>query len=337
MNLTNECVFALGLRKVTHHARTLPFPWQWHLLTLLLVLASGASANADTLPTTSKNALVLMSDFGTTERFVASMKGVAFGVDSSLNVQDLTHHIRPYNIWQASYVLAGTIEYWPQGTVFVSVVDPGVGTSRRSVVAKTRSGHFVVTPDNGSLTLIADGVGIEAVRIIDETRNRRPGTENLHTFHGRDVYSYTGARLAAGKIDFKGVGPELTQDVLRIAYQPPQRLAKRTVVGALVHTETPFGNVVTNIPQAMLAELGYDPRDNNMVRVTITKNDKTQFDAEIPFTNSFGFVGKGEPLLYSDSLETIGLAVNQESFAAKYGTGVGAGWAIQIAPMGRSQ
>jgi len=331
MNLTNAFVSMDGRRTATRPARTLRLQWQLQVLTLLLVFASDAPASADTLPAASKSALVLMSDFGSTERFVASMKGVAFGVDSSLNVQDLTHHISPYNIWQAAYVLAGTIEYWPRGTVFVSVVDPGVGTNRRSVVAKTKSGHFIVTPDNGSLTLIADGVGIEAVRIIDETRNRRPGTENLHTFHGRDVYSYTGARLASGKIEFNGVGPELTQDVLRIEYQSPQRLAKRTVVGALVHTETPFGNVVTNIPQTMLAELGYDPRDNNRVKVTIKQNGKTVFDAKLPYTNSFGFVAKGEPLLYSDSLETIGLAVNQESFAAKYGTGVGAGWEIRIA------
>ena len=144
-------------------------------------------------PKQSRRALVLISDFGTTERFVASMKGVALSVDPDLQVHDLTHHIEPFNIWQASYVLSGTIEFWPRGTVFVSVIDPGVGTKRKSVVAETASGHYIVTPDNGSLTLIADFQGIVALRQIDESVNRRPGSEGLHTFHGRDVYAYTGA------------------------------------------------------------------------------------------------------------------------------------------------
>ncbi len=164
------------------------------LVTCAIIIALATSARADD----ARRALVLSSDFGTTERFVASMKGVALRVDANLQIHDLTHHIQPFNVWQASYMLAGTIDYWPKGTVFVSVVDPGVGTDRRSVVAKTGTGHYVVTPDNGSLTLVADKQGVVEVRQIDETINRRPGSEDSHTFHGRDVYAYTGARLAAG-------------------------------------------------------------------------------------------------------------------------------------------
>ncbi|MEM7017220.1 MAG: SAM-dependent chlorinase/fluorinase, partial [Pseudomonadota bacterium] len=149
------------------------------------------------------------------------MKGVAMTVDRSLQIFDLTHEIEPQNIWQASFVLNGTIEYWPKGTVFVSVIDPGVGTTRKSVVAKTGMGHYIVTPDNGTLTLIEDTHGVVAMREIDESVNRRPGSEDLHTFHGRDVYTYTGARLAAGIIDFKGVGPELPAKPVRLYYQHP--------------------------------------------------------------------------------------------------------------------
>ena len=165
------------------------------LVASAMIIALATSAAAED----SRRALVLASDFGTTERFVASMKGVALSVDPYLQIHDLTHHIEPFNIWQASYMLAGTIDYWPEGTVFVSVVDPGVGTERRSVVAKTGTGQYVVTPDNGSLTLVADKQGILEIRQIDETINRRPGSESSHTFHGRDVYAYTGARLAAAR------------------------------------------------------------------------------------------------------------------------------------------
>lgn len=174
--------------------------------------------------------LVLMSDFGLSDRFVASMKGVAFQVDPSLNIQDLTHVIEPFNIWEAAHTLAGTIAFWPEGTVFVSVVDPGVGTERKSVVAMTQSGHFIVTPDNGTLTFVAEAIGISKVREIDENVNRRPGSETAHTFHGRDVYAYTGARLASGEITFDQVGPRFSQPLITLPYQAAE-LQKNTLVG----------------------------------------------------------------------------------------------------------
>ena len=275
-------------------------------------------------------ALVLMSDFGTSERFVASMKGVSMGVDPRMQIHDLTHDIEPHNIWQASYVLAGTIEYWPKGTVFVSVVDPGVGTKRKSVVVETGTGHYIVTPDNGSLTLVADTHGIVARREIDESVNRRPGTEDLHTFHGRDVYSYTGARLAAGVIDFQGVGPKLDLSIVHLDYQKPAVLDDRVVVGNLIHVEMPFGNLVTNISKRLLEEQGHSDEANAMVHVQILHGDEIVFDEHIPYTKSFGFAATKQPLLYSDSLRMIGLAINSGSFAKQYGVDAGQEWSVRI-------
>jgi len=291
---------------------------------LIITLATGAAAED------SKRSLVLLSDFGTTERFVASMKGVAMSVDPSLQVHDLTHHIEPFNIWQASYMLAGTIDFWPAGTVFVSVVDPGVGTDRRSVVAKTRTGHFVVTPDNGSLTLVADKQGIVEIRQIDETVNRRPGSESSHTFHGRDVYAYTGARLAAAVIQFDAVGPLLEPDFVRLPYQQPKSLDDESLVGSVAHVEMPFGNVVTNIPKALVDALGLSPEDHSTVLVEIRHAGNLVFKRRIPYTVSFGYVDQGTPLLYSDSLQTIGLAVNSGNFAQWFGVEAGADWVINI-------
>ena len=155
-----------------------------------------------------KHALVFQSDFGYVDGAVSAMYGVAFGVDPTLNISNLTHEITPYDIWEASYRLIQTVSYWPAGTVFVSVVDPGVGTKRRACVAKTVDGYYIVTPDNGALTHIKKFVGIEAVREIDETVNRLQSTRGVAIFHGRDLFGYTAARLASGIIDFEGVGPE---------------------------------------------------------------------------------------------------------------------------------
>ena len=299
---------------------------KYRLSAACLLLCIVAAAGADE----ARRPLVLLSDFGLTERFVASMKGVALSVDPKLQVHDLTHQIEPFNIWQASYMLAGTIDYWPKGTVFVSVVDPGVGTDRRSVVAKTSSGHFVVTPDNGSLTLVAEAQGIAEVRQIDETVNRRPGSENAHTFHGRDVYSYTGARLAAAIIDFEAVGPLLQSDIVKFSYQQPKILDENTVTGNIAHIEMPFGNVVTNIPRSLVDALALSPEDNSIVLVEIFWAGESMFQQKVPYVLSFGYADMGQPLLYSDSLQTIGLAVNNGDFAGQFAVAAGAEWTIRL-------
>src|SRR5882672_10186592 len=163
--------------------------------------------------------LVFQSDFGLKDGAVSAMKGVAMDVSSDLKIFDLTHEIPAYNIWEAAYRLQQTAPYWPSGTVFVSVVDPGVGSERKSIVLKTKSGHFFVGPDNGQFTLVAQSLGIAAIYEIDEAINRRKNSQASYTFHGRDVYAYTGARLAAGIISFEQVGKSLPKEVVKIAYQ----------------------------------------------------------------------------------------------------------------------
>ena len=155
------------------------------------------------------NYLVLQTDFGLVDGAVSAMYGVAYTVNPDIHIENLTHDIPPYDIWVASYRLYQTVKYWPKGTVFVSVVDPGVGSDRKSIVAKTLSGHYIITPDNGSLTHIAHYDGLESVRLIDEVRSRLPHSEESHTFHGRDVYAYNGARLASGEVTFEALGAEL--------------------------------------------------------------------------------------------------------------------------------
>src|SRR5476649_1214595 len=183
-------------------------------LTFIVVLLLSAQ-----LTIAQNKIVVFQSDFGLKDGAVSAMKGVAMGVSPDLKLYDLTHEIPAYNIWEAAYRLEQTVRYWPAGTVFVSVVDPGVGTTRKSVVLKTKSRHYIVTADNGTLTLIAESLGIAEVREIDEAVNRRKDSQKSYTFHGRDVYAFTGARLAAGVITFEQVGPVLPNHVVSLPYQ----------------------------------------------------------------------------------------------------------------------
>jgi S-adenosylmethionine hydrolase len=271
--------------------------------------------------------LVLQSDFGLLDGAVASMKGVAVGVSPDLHIHDLTHHIEPFNIWQGALRLVQTAEYWPAGTVFVSVVDPGVGTDRKSVVLRTKSGHYFVTPDNGTLTFVAPRLGIDAVREIDEAVNRRKNSERSFTFHGRDVYAYTAARLAAGVISFEQVGRELPPHVVAIPHEPA-RYDDGVVYGNIQTDDGNYGNIWTNIDRATFDRL--QVRRGDRVQVRILNGGREVLTLAVPYAATFGDVAIGEPLLYLNSLESVSLAINQKNFAREYGVGSGPHWCKQI-------
>ena len=271
--------------------------------------------------------LVLESDFGTLDGAVASMKGVAVGVAPDIHIYDLTHHIEPYNIWQGALRLVQTAEYWPSGTVFVTVVDPGVGTDRKSIVLKSKSGHYFVTPDNGTLTFIVPRLGIAAVREIDEAVNRRKDSEKSYTFHGRDVYAYTGARLAAGIITFEQVGRELPAEVVTIAHERA-RYEDGIVYGNVQNHDGNYGNVWTNVDREVFAKL--QAAIGDPLRIRILKGDEEVLNLTVPYVATFGAVEIGKPLLYLNSLDSVSLAINQQNFAEHYEVGSGPEWSIQI-------
>jgi hypothetical protein len=272
--------------------------------------------------------IVYQTDFGLKDGAVSAMRGVAVSVDPTLRLEDLTHEIPAFDIWQGAYRLNTTAPYWPPGTVFVSVVDPGVGTDRRSIVLKSRSGHYFVSPDNGTLTLVAQNLGIEGVREIDESRYRRPGSEQSYTFHGRDVYSYTAAHLASGQTSFADIGPELPAEVVTIDYQKPQ-LEGDMVAGNIPILDVQFGNVWTNIDRATFEQLGVEMGAELEVR--IFNEDAEVFEGAIPYVSTFGDVPEGEPLLYMNSVDNLSAAINWGDFAGTHGIGSGPGWRIEVA------
>ncbi len=290
------------------------------LVTILATLCWSAVASA-------QSPLVFQSDFGTKDGAVAAMKGVAASVSADLSMHDLTHEIPAFNVWEAALRLDQAASYWPSGTVFVSVIDPGVGTERRSVVLKTTSGHYFVTPDNGTLTFVAASLGIAAVREIDEAVNRLKNSERSYTFHGRDVYAYTGARLAANTISFEDVGRELSPRVVSIPHQKAT-FTRGVVRGNVPVLDVQYGNVWTNIDRETFGRLQVEPGAS--VTVTIRHEATIVFSGSVPFYPTFGSVSVGEPLLYLNSLNNVSLAINQGDFASTYGVRSGANWSIEI-------
>lgn len=274
--------------------------------------------------------LVFQTDFGLVDGAVSAMYGVAYCVHPQLRIHDLTHDITPFNIWEASYRLIQTIKYWPQNTVFVSVVDPGVGSDRKSVVVRTKSGHYIVTPDNGTLTHVIRFEGIEAVREIDENANRLPRSGESYTFHGRDVYAYTGARLASGIIDYEGVGPELPVDSLVNLPIVEPYLDESAVCGTIDVLDVRFGSLWTNIPRTLFLQTGIQYGDR--VSITIENDTRCVYRNIIQYTRSFTDVNIGEALTYINSLDCVAVAINQGNFARAYNVGTGNSWRIRIEP-----
>lgn len=254
--------------------------------------------------------IVFMTDFGTVDDSVPICKGVMYQVMPSVRIVDLTHQVTPFSILDGARFLYGATPYYPAGTVFVVVVDPGVGTSRKAIVAKSKRGQFFVLPDNGLMTLVEQRDGLESARNITNTA-WMIGSKLSSTFHGRDIFSPVGAHVARGD-DWTQVGPEISlKELVRLDLKPAT-LDASGITGTVIATDGPFGNLVTNIDADDFLKLGYQRGD--AVPMSLGSQQMT-----IPFVKTFGEVSLKKPLLYIDSRGHVGLAVNQDSFAATYG------------------
>lgn len=271
--------------------------------------------------------LVFQSDFGVKDGAVAAMKGVANSVSTDLQIYDITHEITAFNISEAAYRLNQSASYWPSGTVFVSIIDPGVGSTRKSIVMKTKTGHFFVTPDNGTLTLIAESMGIEAVREIDETRNRLQGSGKSYTFHGRDVYAYTGARLASHAISFEEVGPLLNGDIVRLPGLHPI-IDGGVIKGSVPVLDIQYGNVWTNIDEGSLSKVGISEGDS--IQFSIAFKNEEVYAGNVKLLHTFSDVAVGQELAYMNSLLNLSFAINQGNFAELHKIDSGEGWVVTI-------
>lgn len=264
-----------------------------------------------------KPILVFQTDFTYMEGAIAAMYGVVKSVDPTLEIIDATHEIPQYDTYSASYRLSQYMSFWPKGTIFVSVVDPGVGTKRKACVAKTKDGYYIVTPDNGSLTHIFNTVGIEEVREINEEINRlkRDDNKEVSIFHGRDLFGYCAARLASGIITYEEVGDRYDVNEIVRHKLDEARIVNDEVCGVVEIVDPNFGNAWTNIPLEMFKQkFNYGDEINTEVK----HNDETLFKGSIKFVKVFGDVNKDELLIYNNEKGKIAIALSQNSFIKKY-------------------
>lgn len=277
-----------------------------------------------------KPILVFQTDFTYKESAVSAMYGVVKSVDRELEIMDGTHEIPQYDIWSASYRLIQYMNFWPQGTIFVSVVDPGVGTPRKACIAKTADGYFVVTPDNGALTHVKQSSGILEVREIDESVNRLRGknTEETNVFHGRDLFGYCAAKMASGLIAYEQVGPAYPVDeIVTLPIHQP-KLENGKVSGIFEIGDPNFGNLWTNIPLSLFTEAGFAYGD--FLHLTIRREGQVIFSENVLFHKSFGYAAKGKVIIYNNELMKISVAVSQDSFIERYNMSYGPEWEVEF-------
>ena len=251
--------------------------------------------------------IVFMTDFGTANDAVAICKAVMIGIAPDARIMDITHQVTPFQIGEASRMLSGVTPYYPSGTVFVIVVDPGVGTSRKAVIVKTKKGQYFVVPDNGLMTPIVDADGLEGAREITNPA-WMIGDKISSTFHGRDIFSPAGAHLAMGE-DWTHAGPAV--DVLVRLNPPTATLEAKGITGEVIGLDDPFGSLITDISAADFKKLGYAVED----KVTVKIGNKPY---TVPYEKTFMGVAVGQPLLYIDSRGRMGIAINQGDFSKVY-------------------
>ncbi|NLZ75049.1 MAG: SAM-dependent chlorinase/fluorinase [Erysipelotrichia bacterium] len=277
-----------------------------------------------------KPSIVWQTDFSLTWGAVNTMRGVVKQIDSELECFDITHDIEQFNVLAASRELAFVVPFWPKGTVFVSVVDPGVGTKRKACVAKLKDGNYVITPDNGTLTHVYYETGIEEVREIDTTINRYKGTEDVSVFHGRDIFAYTAARLASGIISFEEVGPAypVSEIIIEDYKYVKATVTSINIKGIVISVLDPFGSIVFNILTKDFIKIGYNHGD--VVHVKISHNDKVYFEEDVPYEKSFGYVDLNKPVLFNSSSNYISIGLNQNSFRDTYHIKEGKDWVVEL-------
>jgi S-adenosylmethionine hydrolase len=283
------------------------------MLPLVLAYALAGCAKQDSgtrlaahsgVPGATRPTIVFMTDFGTANDAVAICRAVMVGIAPDARIMDITHQVTPFSIEEGARFLVGVSPYYPAGTVFVGVVDPGVGTSRKAVIVKTKKDQLFVVPDNGLITPVVERDGLDSAREITNT-DWMIGEKVSSTFHGRDIFSPTGAHLAAGW-DYTLAGPEVHQ-LVQLTIKTSM-ITDKGIEGDIIGLDDPFGSLITNIPADDFKKLGYALGDN----VTVQLNKKP-FTA--PYAKTFMDVPVGQPLVYVDSRGRISLAINQGNFA----------------------
>jgi S-adenosylmethionine hydrolase len=281
----------------------------WLAMTAVMAVAALAQQTAPT------KVIGFMTDFDVKDDAVGICKAVMEGVAPGVRVIDITHQSEPYNIAMGARFLAGSAPYFPKDAVFVVVIDPGVGSKRKAIVARSRVGQTFVLPDNGLLTLVQDRDGIVEAHEITNPK-WMIGSGISSTFHGRDIFSPAGAHAARGE-SMADAGPALDVSKLVRLELKSATVDATGLHGEVIGTDGPFGNLVLNVPAETFAQLGYKLGDT----VPFTLAGKSY---AFPFVKTFSDVAEGKELFYIDSRGRLSLGINLGNFAETYKVGAGA-------------
>ncbi len=238
--------------------------------------------------------IAFLTDWSLKSYYVGVAKAVMKKINPDAEIIDITHDIKPFDVRMAAHILLRASVDFPQGTIFVAVVDYGVGTSRKAICIRTKNEQFYIGPDNGIFTYVALNYGVKQVRELD---NKSFHYGSSYTFHGRDIFAAVAGHLSKG-VRFEDVGSVLPNYIV-LPVKAAQVQAD-AVIGEVVYFDG-FGNVETNIPASSIQKLGWDIDD------TILLNDKI----ELTYVKAYGDVEKGKGLVHIDSSGFLEIAINQ--------------------------
>jgi len=236
--------------------------------------------------------IALITDFGDSDYFVGAMKGVILSINPEVEIVDITHKITPFDIFEAGFVLRSSFSFFPQKTIFVTVVDPEVGTKRKILLAYYKNYYFIA-PDNGILSLVVDEKEESTVISVTSTHYFLPKVSG--TFHGRDIMAPVASWLSKG-INISSFG-EICNDWVKLRFPEPKKIDYSTYEGEIIHIDR-FGNLITNIPSSLLTNEIFQKGKGLKVEIGGKIIDK--------FKRTYSEAGIGEPVLIigsSDFLE----------------------------------
>ena len=248
--------------------------------------------------------ITLLTDFGTDDEYVGLMKGVILSINPSATIVDLTHQIDSQDIVQAAFTIHSGYHYFPEGTVHLIVVDPGVGTKRGLLALKLKN-HFFIAPDNGVLTLLLNEKEISSLVLISNSSFFRAAVSR--TFHGRDILAPVGAHIANG-LDIHELGPDIdVQNVVCLENFGARRIENGEIRGQIVAIDH-FGNLITNIDSELLSE-NLHAGPEKKIQIKIRSNTINGL------SETYGGVRSNTPLALIGSRGYLEIAINEGNAA----------------------
>jgi S-adenosylmethionine hydrolase len=281
---------------------------------LLLASLSGCAQQATiSAPPIQTKIIAFLTDYGTKDFYVGAVKGRILQINPEAKIIDITHEVTPYDIHEGAVTLLLAAREFSNDTVFLAIVDPGVGTERRPIAAQTNDGKIFVAPDNGLLTFVLQEFGVKEVRQITNESWMRPG-ERSYSFHGRDIFGPVAAHLSLGK-SFSEVGPVIT-DYVTLPINP-SKVEDGKLVGQVLWIDQ-YGNVQVNITGKQAKDAGWEINDKIRIEVG------TATPLVAPFVHTYGDVPEGNPLIFQASTDFLEISINMGNMAEFLGAEIGA-------------